>query len=175
MCGERGTFRCHRAPRAGNETKVTRRDEIETASHETRRDTRRSRSIHLETKSDETRRYSRPVHKNFLAKLKNVIFCVFEGTFLGRDKKYFSRPSRETKSRDETRSRRSRLVSSRNFSRRDRLVTGPTCTPLFGCGDGHVKAMNSGIFLFLLLLLWCCGHIAILWFPFLIVLIQTFH
>ncbi len=43
-----------------------------------------------------------------------------------RDENFFSRPSRETKSRDETRSRRSRLVSSRLFSRRDRLVTGPT-------------------------------------------------
>ncbi len=35
--------------RAGNETKVTRRDEIETVGHETKRDTRRSRRFRLET------------------------------------------------------------------------------------------------------------------------------
>ncbi len=46
--------------------------------------------------------------------------------FFFRDRKFNSRPSCATKSRDETRSRWSRLVSSRFFSRRDRLVTGPS-------------------------------------------------
>ncbi len=54
--------------------------------------------------------------------LKNVQFYIL---FSWRDQNFLSRRSREMKSRDETRSRRSRLVSSRLFSRRDRLVTGP--------------------------------------------------
>ncbi len=47
-------FKCSKKGRAGNETKVTRREEIETASHETRRDTRR-----LETRfRDETKKFA---------------------------------------------------------------------------------------------------------------------
>ena len=61
----------------------------------------------------------------------HIFFTLWE-EFLERDENFFLRPSREMKSRDETRLRRSRLVSSRLFSRRDRLVTGPIANVVGG-------------------------------------------
>ncbi len=105
--------------RAGNETKVTRRDETRDGPDQfvsrlklTRRDEMRDQ-VHKE--------------QNFTQNF-DPNFDILNYFFL-RDRNFSSRRSRETKSWDETRSRRSRLVSSRVFSRRDRLVTGPTFSP----------------------------------------------
>ena len=62
--------------RAGNETKVTRRDEIETAGHETRRDTRRLETLSRDKIRDETKKFARKLEllkvegKNFGQKFK---------------------------------------------------------------------------------------------------------
>ncbi len=83
--------------RAGNETKVTRRDKIETAGHETRRDTSRSRPICLETKTHETRQDARPSNIRIKFSLKILTqMLIFWSIFSSRQNFFF-----ETVSRDE--------------------------------------------------------------------------
>ncbi len=103
-------------PRAGDETKVTRRDE-------TRDGLASFVSRLIVTRRDEIR--DQVKKKKILAQIFLQISRL-KCYFFFRDRKFNSRPSCATKSRDETRSRWSRLVSSRFFSRRDRLVTGPS-------------------------------------------------
>ncbi len=111
----------------GPVTRRESRDEMRSRWRVTRRDETRDGLALFVSRPKLTRRdeIRDTVHKNFFSIIQNPIFCNFEVTFCARDQKYFARWSRETESRDETRSRRSRLVSSRLFSRRDRLVTGP--------------------------------------------------
>ncbi len=104
------------------------RDETRSRQQLTRRDETRDGLVPSVSRPKVTRRdeIRDIVNKNNFASSKNLVFCFLKGLFLDRDQNYLLRPSRGTKSRDETRSRWSRLVSSRLFSRRDRLVTGPS-------------------------------------------------
>ncbi len=115
-------------PKLGLVTRRKSRDETRSRRRVTRRDETRDGLALFVSRPKVTRRdkIRDTVHKNFFSIIQNPIFCTFEVTLCARDQKYFARWSRKTESRDEMRSRWSSLVSSRLFSRRDRLVTGPS-------------------------------------------------
>ena len=118
---------CQKGERVGPVTRQKSRDETRSRRQVTRRDETRdgldySVSIQKATRRDEIR--------DRVKKKKNTQipqnFDFLPGIFLSRQKFQFETVSRDKVTRrDEIETVSSRLVSSRLFSRRDRLVSGP--------------------------------------------------